>query len=143
MHFSTAALLILVLACAKPEYTGEQYMLRGVQMVEQKNLRQARLDFDKAIELDSKLMAAYMHRGALNFGEALANGERDSFIAAIEDFSQAIELENYNPNAYYFRGDAFRSVGQVDDARADWQAACSMRNNSACARLKRPIKAPK
>jgi tetratricopeptide (TPR) repeat protein len=75
--------------------------------------------FDKAIELDSKCVAAYRGRGRAYD----KMGEPDK---AIVDFDKAIELNPNATRAYYLRGLTYRAMGDSDMAMADFDKALEL-----------------
>jgi tetratricopeptide (TPR) repeat protein len=59
---------------------------------------------------------AYIHRG-------YARDDLKDHEGAIEDYTQAIQLDPQFALAYYNRGDARNSLGDTKGAEADWAQA--------------------
>ena len=95
----------------------ESYIKRGNAKLEGGNYEGAIQDYTQAIKLNPKDAAGYINRG-------LAKAKKPSrdYIGAIEDYKTAINL---NPDytklkyAYYYRGNAKKSLGQNADAKQD------------------------
>jgi tetratricopeptide (TPR) repeat protein len=82
----------------------ELLLLRGRTLARDKKLNQALEDLNKAIELKSDLVDAYIERGAV-FVQARRFGD------AINDFSYAIQLDPQNVKAYTLRAEAMLQGG--------------------------------
>jgi tetratricopeptide (TPR) repeat protein len=57
------------------------------------------------------------------------------YDGALQDFSKAIELDRDYANAYYNRGNLYRSMGNKELAVADYQKACDLGHENACRAL--------
>ncbi len=82
-------------------------------------LRQAIIDFDKAIDLNPSYAEAYNSRGSAYF-------EVGDFGQAIADYNRAIEMNPDFGGAYANRGLAYANLGDVDQAIADLEKAISL-----------------
>jgi tetratricopeptide (TPR) repeat protein len=76
-------------------------------------LNPALSDFDRAIELDPRLVAAYVNRGSVKV--ATYNLE-----AALVDFDRAIELDPSIADVYQNRGIAYLLLGRKSEAERDF-----------------------
>ena len=61
----------------------------------------------------------YLDNGILDFQNGL-------FQSAIENLNQAIELDKTNPLGYFFRGAAYHSLEEYDEAMLDYTKAISI-----------------
>ena len=75
--------------------------------------------FNRAIELDPKLVDAYTNRG-------LAYSEKGDHARALADHNKALELEPGSIFAYTSRGKALAGMGDHEKAMADHDAALEM-----------------
>jgi len=113
-------------------YTGSLLGLKiGYQLVPEDQIgpaaNQAAAALDRAVKLAPDSIEVRMARGYSSFHTPSVAG-RDAF--AIEDFTRAIELFKQHPGAeasqaevYLVLGDAYRKVGEMDRARAQWERA--------------------
>ncbi len=86
-------------------------------------------DFDRAVETYTEILkgetrsfvrsVVFMHRGMANFA-------RSEYEAAIEDFTNALVLDDDNWKALYYRGVIYRSTGRLDQALADLNKCVSL-----------------
>ena len=76
-------------------------------------------DYNKAIELNPRLVEAYTNRGN-------AYGKKHQYERAIEDFNRAIELNPRHANAYSNRGVAYMHKHQYDRAIEDYNKAIEL-----------------
>jgi putative GTP pyrophosphokinase len=86
-------------------------------------------DFDRAVETYTEILehdtrsfvrsVVYMHRGMANFA-------RNAYEAAIDDFTEALSLDDDNWKALYYRGVIFRSTGRLEEALADLNKCVSL-----------------
>lgn len=77
------------------------------------------VDYNKAIELNSKEPAIYFSRG-------LAHFNNKSFTPAIADFDKVIELDPKEGSAYFKRGNALEKIGNFEKALTDYQKAVEL-----------------
>ena len=98
-----------------PKYA-EAYNRRGGAYLSKGNSEDAIADFNKAIELNSKLFHPYYNRGN-------AYLQKRDFDRAIEDYSTAIELNPELGPAYCNRGEAWLCLTEWDKAKTDLTAA--------------------
>ncbi|NBC29280.1 MAG: tetratricopeptide repeat protein [Spirochaetes bacterium] len=86
-------------------------------------------DFDRAVETYTDILkgetrsfvrsVVFMHRGMANFA-------RSEYEAAIEDFTNALALDDDNWKALYYRGVIYRSTGRLEEALADLNKCVSL-----------------
>ncbi len=82
----------------------QQAFMKGIVDSDNGDLDRAIADYTKAIELDPKLLSAYINRG-------LAYDGKGNFDQAIADYTKAIELDPTFALAYIDRGGDYRDVG--------------------------------
>ena len=119
--------------------TAGNFLDRGIMFAMRGEYQAAIQDFSEAIRLNAKMTGAYMLRGRAlaasasnikdmgdNFGSVTiivetASSEQIRILnQAIEDFTQAINLDPNNAAAYWERGRAYRQMGDNDKAMADY-----------------------
>lgn len=81
------------------------------------DLKSAYEHYSKAIELDSALYGAYLHR-------ALVKVDMDSALSSIPDFDKAIKIAPTSGEAYFYRGNTKWTLKDSVGACEDWQNAC-------------------
>jgi hypothetical protein len=59
----------------------------------------------------------------------------ERYEGAVSDFTVAIELGISLPDSYYFRGLAYRGMGNATAAEADFRTACDEGDERACREL--------
>jgi serine/threonine protein kinase/Flp pilus assembly protein TadD len=82
---------------------------RGSREDQQLDLKAATKTSNRAISLDSKLVAAYYLRGSLRLNA-------QNYDAAMEDFEEAHRLDPDNPQAYVQKGMVWKAKGDNDRA---------------------------
>ena len=97
-------------------------------------MRDAILDFDRAICLQPDLAEAYAARG--NAKAVL--GQYEEFL---DDYEQAIQHKPDFAEAYYIRGGVRAALGNTEDARQDLEAALRLVENASNDKLKAAIEA--
>jgi tetratricopeptide (TPR) repeat protein len=130
------------------ERTIQSHIDRGIQLGEQGRFNQAIREFDQIVKLDpgnvdayNNLAVAYFRKGDMeraieNLSLAIDNGQNDAetyFFRgliygkhlgqdanAIPDLSKAIELNPTYKRAYLNRGLGYQTLGQFDEAIADY-----------------------
>jgi tetratricopeptide (TPR) repeat protein len=95
------------------------YISEGVNHRKQGNIKQAILDFNKAIELSPNSAIAYYHR-ANTCDEA---GDLDQ---AIYDYTKSLELDVNLAMAYASRGIAYYATGKLQQALSDFEQYLSL-----------------
>jgi len=133
---------------------------RGQIKAEQGHTREAMLDFDEAVRLDSECWRALHNRGVLfaqagefekafddfnrtigansNFAKAYSNRAALFIVAgdvmpALEDYARAIELDPNLAVAHRGRGRACHLLGQLDEAIEHYDAAVQLEPSDAYA----------
>ena len=81
------------------------------------------IDFDKAIEINPNLAAAYANR-------ALAYGINGLFDLAIVDYTKAIELDSDLAKLYFNRALAYKEQDKKAEAIADFEKSITLTGNS-------------
>jgi tetratricopeptide (TPR) repeat protein len=94
-------------------------LLRARAYAADNKFKEAIADFDKALELNSNLIGAYVDRGAL-----FAKNRR--YDDAIGDYTRALHLERKNAKAYALRGEAKLKLEAPGDALVDVNEALSL-----------------
>jgi tetratricopeptide (TPR) repeat protein/serine/threonine protein kinase len=87
--------------------------------------------YDKAVELDPKLLSAWHGRG-IAYCDHLGKPDK-----AVEDFTKAIELNSKYTSAWHNRGIAYNKMGQYDKAVLDFSEAIALDRNYVSAWLNR------
>ncbi|MFC1624162.1 tetratricopeptide repeat protein [Candidatus Omnitrophota bacterium] len=102
-------------ACKSPN-KARVYNNRGNAYQNKGNLRQALLDYNKAIRIDPEYIEAYNNRGNIyqNKGEV---------TQAISDYNKVIEIDPHYAEAYNNRGSAFLNKGDATKALLDFNKA--------------------
>lgn len=103
---------------------------------------QARLLAGQAFRAEVVLTAALKLTpgdSALLVDRAQARAERKNYRGAIQDLDQAIEREARRPDAYLFRAEARRYLGQLELALADVEKVLALQPSHAEALLERGI----
>ena|ERR1022692_1546905 len=136
----------------KPEFASAYYN-RGVAMQAKENWQNAKVDFDKVVELkpDIALLAqAFLHLGQLKQREGDNSGavyflsaadyyrgisevRRGDTNNALVDFSKAIELNPPFDQAYYDRGKLKQTMGDLDGALGDYDKAIELNPQNSAA----------
>lgn len=79
----------------------------------------AQIYLNKAIDLDGLFLTAWKWRG-------IVQAEQKRYLAALSDFSKAIELAPTMPELYVRRARSFEKIGQLDKAMADLRFASDL-----------------
>jgi tetratricopeptide (TPR) repeat protein len=107
------------------EQVGDAYINRGQHYYEIKAYDRAIEDFDRAIPLKPRwLEMAYGNRGNAYY----AKGEDDKAIAS---YDQAIALDKNYSSALTARGLLYEKAGEVERAKADFEAALASHSTFA------------
>ena len=77
-------------------------------------------------ERDQELATKYYNRG-------IAHSKKGELKLAIENYTQAIELDPNNSDAYYKRSKAWLHLGETEKAKSDMQTASEIGINSKTA----------
>jgi tetratricopeptide (TPR) repeat protein len=105
---------------------------RGIGYYGNKDYDRAFADFDHAIRLDPRHVAAYAYRADIW-------DRRGDVDRAMADYTQAIRLDPKYKNAYTGRARAWRGKGEIGRAIADLSAAMRLDPNDAWAARERSI----
>jgi Tfp pilus assembly protein PilF len=95
--------------------------LRGVAWSRKKDFDRAIADYNQALRLNPKDLAA-----EILYNRGIAHGQKSHFDDAISDYNSVIRLDANNVQAYTNRGLIFKKKGQLDLARADFEAALAV-----------------
>ena len=100
------------------------------------NYKQAILEYNQAISLNSSLVGAYINRGL-----AYAENPNPDYDRAISDYSHSVELSPDNAIAYYNRGNAYAIKPDPDYEKAilDYDRAIKLDPNYAKAYYNRGL----
>jgi tetratricopeptide (TPR) repeat protein len=104
-----------------PEKSAHPYSGRGLLFMNDKRLKEASSDFDKAIELDSTHWQALYNRGNVYL-------DIGNYAKAAEDLSRSIKFNPGNIDAYTNRGLAYSELNRLDDAVNDFTKALSIKS---------------
>lgn len=103
--------------------TVEEYFNKGNTKIEAGDNNGAIQDYNKAIEINPKLDAAFRNRAA-------AKIELTDYQGAVLDYNKAIEL-NPKVDSYYNRGVVKNSKADYDGACVDWRKATELGHTEA------------
>ena len=93
------------------------YINRGVILMSRNDYPHARLDFDRAIEIDGSIGEAWVNRGAVNIIDR-------RYQDGISDIDKGLNLGTQEPaKAYYNRAVAFEGIDDEKSAYLDYQQA--------------------
>ncbi len=93
---------------------------RGVFYMEHEDWDSAIADFDRALELDPRYAHVLVNRAMVLFESGSPEG-------ALEDLSEAISMDPTSfARAYYFRAIIYEQIGDLESARADYEACLDM-----------------
>jgi tetratricopeptide (TPR) repeat protein len=106
----TTILTILYLSASGQ--TAQEYLQTGIGKHEQRDLKGAIKDYDRAIDLDNTLRDAFFNRGTCYL--ALKN-----FKSAMRDFDKAIVLDPNFVKAYYSRASVYVSLEKFVESLPD------------------------
>src|ERR1019366_198984 len=95
------------------------YLNRGIAKKQKGELDGAIADYNRAIELDPRVVIGYNNRGTAKS----AKGDLDGAIA---DYNRAIELDPRFVIGYLNRGNAKTQKGDLDWASADYSSALEL-----------------
>jgi len=105
----------------------EAYLIllnKGMVCLHQGNYDQAIAEFNKAIELNSRLPHAYNNRG-------IAYWRKGNYDQALADFTKSIEISPNNATSYVGRGSVYGDKGNYDQAISDFNKAIDLDPNIA------------
>lgn len=137
-------LALLIPATSFAQETADEYLKRGQELLEQKEYLRAKENFEKAVELNPNLAAAYYYRGQVQLDDRQAEADYTKAIelkpdyaeayfqrglgrdlgrktrAALEDYNKAIELNPKFINAYMTRAVIYLLDNKGREAIADY-----------------------
>ena len=99
--------------------TAAEYVLKGKSKYAKSDYSGAKLDYNKAIELDPKFAEAYFERGNLK-------AELMDYSNAVQDYDKAISLEPGNGIYILNRSYSYYALKETDKARLDAEKAESL-----------------
>lgn len=99
------------------------YYNRGLGYYFLDKSKKAKADWEKVIALNADFSDTYLMLGVLE-------SEKEEWEKAIGFYSQAIEIQNYNSQYYYYRGLAYQVIEEIEKACSDWQEAQKWGNQS-------------
>jgi len=105
---------------------------KGVAHFENKNYKDAILEFNQAIEEDTNFSEAYYKRG-------VANIYLEGYESAINDFNKAVELDPENTFLLVYRGDAYGQTGEYNKALTDYKTVLEINSHHFQARFNRGL----
>ena len=95
------------------------YKHRGMANFAQSNYEDAILDFNKALELDTKSYKVAYYRGVVR-------SVLKQFTEAIDDYTMALEINPYQAFCLFRRGQSYFHIGDYPQALSDCEAALAM-----------------
>ncbi|MEI6816134.1 MAG: tetratricopeptide repeat protein [Bacteroidota bacterium] len=98
------------------------YNNRGTLLGTDNKIKEAIMDFSKAIELQPNYLKSYNNRGSLYAKE-------NNIELALKDYSKAIEIDSNNATTYFDRGLLFQQKDQFDEAYKDYKKAIALNAN--------------
>ncbi len=104
----------------------EAFNARGVVYFELKDLTNALLDYDKAIELNPDPYRPFYNRALLKMAQGNADG-------SLKDFAEAIKRQSDNAEIYVSRGQLLAALNQTDAALLDFREAIKYDTHNAAA----------
>jgi len=117
-------LLSLMSACVlsetrvKRERASASYYGLGVAHLNENQIQQAYIEFQKAVEADPKNKDAHYALGHVHF-------QKENYTDAIAAFRKALALDPGYSDAHNYLGKVHESQGRMDDAIAEYQMALS------------------
>lgn len=114
-------LLIGILFLSKVSFsqTSRDFYESGVYQIQLQDYNAAIKEFNKAIELDSANVNAYLLRGD-------SKDELKDYKGAIDDYSKAIKYNTKFKDAFYNRGCTYYKMGDTTNACLDWNSAMNL-----------------
>ena len=107
-----------------PEPVRTTWLEKGMLAALNGDNRKAIVQFEKAIETDSKNGDAYFHQG-------VSYGEVGEYAKAVSAITRAIELDPQNGAFYYGRGRVYLMSGEPEKAMMDFERAANLGNPDA------------
>lgn len=107
---------LLVTGCKDKSAAATDHYDRGEAHYLDGEYDQAFSELTKAIEIDPKLVRAYVIRG-------MAYNDKDKHDLAVADFTKVIDIKPTDAHAYRYRGMAYGNKGEYDLAIADYSKA--------------------
>jgi tetratricopeptide (TPR) repeat protein len=104
------------------EPVARYYNARGMALMACNQFRDAVSDFTHALEMDKKLVSAYLNR-------ASANQQLKQLDAAVNDLTEAMALEPGNDRAFLARGNLNLHLGLIANAILDYSEAIGINPN--------------
>ncbi|MGB8195175.1 MAG: tetratricopeptide repeat protein [Chitinophagaceae bacterium] len=93
--------------------------IKGIYYSNTGQHQQAREQFDKIIRIDYKFADAYIEKGIILF-------EEKNIDEALETFKMAATVATTNPDAYYWQGRCYESVGKTEEAMDNYIRAYAL-----------------
>ncbi|HUH73504.1 MAG TPA: tetratricopeptide repeat protein [Chitinophagales bacterium] len=125
-------LLLSLISFSTFSQTTSNTMSRALAEMQERNFKEAIVQFDEVIRLDDKNIQAYTNRG-------FARAQLQDYDRAILDFSKIIELEPNNAYAYDKRGICKKNAGDYQGALKDYNKAIELESENAPAYYNRGV----
>jgi len=103
-------------SCATTRQKAAAHNSQGIIYIEEGKYDQAISEFNKAIEIDSRIAVSYFNRGLVYLGKG-------QFDEAISDFNKSIEINPRDREAYYYRGRSHYLKKEYDKSWEDVKKA--------------------
>ena len=117
---------LMILSCNRDKtntYSADYYYVQGLSLYQNENYKEALINIDKAIALDSAVSDYYLNRGVIK--ELVYN----DLSSALIDYEKAIELDDKNAVAYYNIGCILSDVGNDQAALEFFEKAIEIYPN--------------
>ena len=115
----------------------QAYSERGIVYLDQQRYSEAETEFTVAVAIDPALIQAYVGRARARASLDNDSGMRTDVNRAAALCGKALEENQRDADAYYYRGVAWRIIGEEADAAWDLTRAVEIRPDFAEARLER------
>ncbi|MDD3875810.1 MAG: tetratricopeptide repeat protein [Bacteroidales bacterium] len=109
-------IIICVIWISCNSMSAEDYLYEGRKSASMQDSEKALEYFNKAVDKNPTLTAAYIERGKTFFNIR-------EYEKSMIDFSKAIELSPEDPEAYYGRGLVYQFRNDMPNACKDWENA--------------------
>ncbi len=96
--------------------------IKGIYFANTQQFDEALEAFEECINRDWKFTEAYIEKGIILFND-------DNFDEALKTFALAARVSNTYPDAYYWMGRCYESIGKKEEARDNYLRALALDKN--------------